>query len=103
MIQGSASTPRAPYGARPAHGISAVGAHERLPKPRPRTGSATFHLRGHFASQPNERCLGVAWVPGSSLISNPKDGEKLIRSCFQKKMETLAEAVRRLGISEDER
>jgi aminotransferase len=41
--------------------------------------------------------IGVAGVPGSSFFSNPKDGEKLIRFCFPKKMETLAEAVKRLG------
>ncbi|HZU98318.1 MAG TPA: aminotransferase class I/II-fold pyridoxal phosphate-dependent enzyme [Planctomycetota bacterium] len=40
--------------------------------------------------------IGVAGVPGSSFFSNPKDGEKLIRFCFPKKQETLAEAVRRL-------
>jgi len=40
--------------------------------------------------------IGVAGVPGSSFFSDAKDGEKLIRFCFPKKMETLAEAVRRL-------
>ena len=40
--------------------------------------------------------IGVAGVPGSSFFSNPKDGEKIIRFCFPKKMETLAEAVKRL-------
>jgi aminotransferase len=40
--------------------------------------------------------IGVAGVPGSSFFNNPKDGEKLIRFCFPKKMETLAEAVKRL-------
>ncbi|MEZ0230660.1 MAG: aminotransferase class I/II-fold pyridoxal phosphate-dependent enzyme, partial [Planctomycetota bacterium] len=41
--------------------------------------------------------IGVAGVPGSSFFSNKKDGEKLIRFCFPKKRETLAEAVKRLG------
>ena len=40
--------------------------------------------------------IGVAGVPGSSFFSNPMDGEKIIRFCFPKKMETLAEAVKRL-------
>ena len=40
--------------------------------------------------------IGVAGVPGSSFFSNPKDGEKLIRWCFPKKMETLREFVKRI-------
>ena len=40
--------------------------------------------------------IGVAGVPGSSFHEDPKDGAGLIRFCFCKKDETLAEADRRL-------
>lgn len=40
--------------------------------------------------------IGVAAVPGSSFFSDPADGAHLIRFCFAKKAETLAEAAERL-------
>ncbi|ARV57674.1 aminotransferase [Nostocales cyanobacterium HT-58-2] len=40
--------------------------------------------------------IGVAVVPGSSFFSQPEAGSKLIRFCFSKKPETLAEAGDRL-------
>jgi aspartate/methionine/tyrosine aminotransferase len=39
---------------------------------------------------------GVACVPGSSFFDDPADGAQLVRFCFCKKEETLAEAGRRL-------
>ncbi|MEZ5352019.1 MAG: aminotransferase class I/II-fold pyridoxal phosphate-dependent enzyme [Bryobacteraceae bacterium] len=38
----------------------------------------------------------VAAVPGSSFFEDPRDGAGLVRFCFCKKLETLAEAGRRL-------
>ncbi len=40
---------------------------------------------------------GVACVPGSSFFEDPRDGAYLVRFCFCKKPETLAEAGRRLS------
>ncbi len=40
---------------------------------------------------------GVACVPGSSFFEDPRDGAHLVRFCFCKKPETLAEAARRLS------
>jgi aminotransferase len=40
--------------------------------------------------------IGVAAVPGSSFYSNPADGAQQVRFTFCKRMETLAEAERRL-------
>jgi aminotransferase len=40
--------------------------------------------------------IGVAPVPGSSFYSDPADGRRLVRFCFPKRLETLAEAGRRL-------
>ena len=40
---------------------------------------------------------GVACVPGSSFFEDPRDGAHLVRFCFCKKPETLAEAGRRLS------
>lgn len=40
--------------------------------------------------------IGVACVPGSSFFSNPAFGKDLVRFCFCKKQETLAEAGVRL-------
>lgn len=42
------------------------------------------------------RDVKVAPVPGSSFFANPKDGSKLVRFAFPKKIETLLEAARRL-------
>ncbi len=39
---------------------------------------------------------GVAAVPGSSFFSDPRDGARLIRFCFAKKIETLQAAGERL-------
>jgi aspartate/methionine/tyrosine aminotransferase len=39
---------------------------------------------------------GVAAVPGSSFFSRPEDGQRLIRFCFAKKLETLEAAAERL-------
>ena len=39
---------------------------------------------------------GVACVPGSSFFENPDHGARLVRFCFCKTEETLAEAARRL-------
>jgi aminotransferase len=41
--------------------------------------------------------IGVAGVPGSSFFNRPEDGKTIIRFCFPKKRETLAEAVKRLA------
>lgn len=40
---------------------------------------------------------GVAALPGSSFWSRPEDGRSLVRFAFCKRVETLAEAGRRLG------
>jgi aminotransferase len=40
--------------------------------------------------------VGVAAVPGSSFYRDPADGRDLVRFCFCKREETLAEAERRL-------
>jgi aspartate/methionine/tyrosine aminotransferase len=40
--------------------------------------------------------IGVAAVPGSSFLEDPRDGHHLIRFCYCKKPETLEEAGRRL-------
>jgi aspartate/methionine/tyrosine aminotransferase len=70
---------------------------------------SAFGFTGGDAAEPGDRTLdekfaryligeiGVAGVPGSSFFSNKKDGETLIRFCFPKRRETLAEAVKRLG------
>lgn len=42
------------------------------------------------------REAGVATVPGSSFWSRPADGARWLRFCYAKKLETLAEASRRL-------
>ena len=39
---------------------------------------------------------GVATVPGSSFYRDPADGARSVRFCYAKKMETLADAGRRL-------
>ncbi len=41
--------------------------------------------------------IGVAAVPGSSFFENPENGKHLIRFCFCKKDETLAQARERLS------
>jgi aminotransferase len=41
--------------------------------------------------------IGVAAVPGSSFFENPENGSHLIRFCFCKKDETLAQARERLS------
>jgi aspartate/methionine/tyrosine aminotransferase len=45
---------------------------------------------------------GVATVPGSSFFLDPRDGAKIVRFCFAKKMETLERAAvvlrERLGV-----
>jgi aminotransferase len=41
--------------------------------------------------------VGVAAVPGSSFFRNPVAARHLVRFCFCKKDETLAEAERRLA------
>jgi aminotransferase len=40
--------------------------------------------------------FGVAAVPASCFFSDPKDGSRMVRFCFAKKPETLAEAGTRL-------
>jgi aminotransferase len=42
------------------------------------------------------REVGVAVVPGSSFFAEPELGHGLVRFSFSKKLETLAEAARRL-------
>jgi aminotransferase len=45
---------------------------------------------------------GVATVPGSSFFLDPRDGRRIVRFCFAKKMQTLARAAEvlreRLGV-----
>ena len=45
---------------------------------------------------------GVATVPGSSFFLDPRDGARIVRFCFAKKMETLERAAvvlrERLGV-----
>ncbi len=43
------------------------------------------------------REAGVATVPGSSFFADPARGRTWIRFCYAKRLETLEEAVRRLG------
>lgn len=42
------------------------------------------------------RDIGVAAIPGSSFYRDPRDGSSLVRFCFSKRDETIAEAARRL-------
>jgi aminotransferase len=42
------------------------------------------------------REIGVATIPGSSFYRDPRDGSSLVRFCFSKRDETIAEAARRL-------